>query len=271
MYTIMSSDRPISIMGQIYSSIKEAARDLNADPRALKIRLDSTAPEWEEWRYLNKSQEDFPKNHEIPCSYFITHLPSGAFYVGSSKDGFQRRNHHMWRLKNNINVCKKLQDLWNSDNDEVNWQWTFVLHRSRELATETEQDILTKNRGNPLLLNSVHDARSAISEVMQRDGFREMVRDKLKNLTPEQRIAWGERSRQSALKRWADPEKRNAFLGGNNPTAKSVCIDGVIYSSLKEAAHALNVGPKTIWNRLKKPDKYKNYTFDIPTTSTLSN
>ena len=267
----MSSDRPISIMGQIYSSVKEAARDLNADPRSLQVRLNSTAPEWEEWRYLHKSQEDFPKNYEIPCSYLITHLPSGSFYVGSSKDGFQRRNHHIWRLKNNINVCKKLQDLWNSDSEETNWQWTFVLHRSIELATDTEQDILTKNRGNPLLLNSVHDARSAISEVMQRDGFREMVRNKLKNLTPEQRKAWGERSRLSALKRWSDPDKRTAFLGGNNPTAKRVRIDGVVYESLKDASLALNVNPKTVWNRLKNPKKFPSYTFDILTTSVSSN
>jgi hypothetical protein len=49
-------------------------------------------------------------------------------------------------------------------------------------------------------------------------------------------------------------------LRKSSPTKKKICIDGVIYESIRQASLLLDIPHGTIWNRLKNGD-YDNYEY----------
>lgn len=91
-----------------------------------------------------------------------------------------------------------------------------------------------------------------------------------------------EKRKKSLEKKWSDPEQKTKWLeknifindnpskrpeirhkmsieriGENNPNAKSIEIDGVVYSTIIEASKKLGISRSTIQRKLKKNENYK--------------
>lgn len=258
----------VSILGKVYKSISEASRYTGISSKSIYSKLDSMDAKWADWHYVDDGRNVVkePKKYPFAVSYRFIHIPTGCFYVGSTKDLNGRKATHLWNLKSSKHRCKKLQELWNKDSNEKNWQWLAIIFDQRQEAYDHEQETLSEFNNNPLLLNSVTNARSPISDVMLREGFRERAiagkNRALNNMSEDQRRAYFNKILQGPKNRWSNPETRKAWKGAGNPFAKKVSVDGVVYGSVKEAMAALKIDEKTIRKRANHPD-YPNYTFDV--------
>lgn len=82
--------------------------------------------------------------------YVITDKRTGKFYVGSSQDLRKRIERHFNELKDNKHHNKTFQDLWNKGGDFFASELEL---NNREEAYELEQELITKNINNVLLIN----------------------------------------------------------------------------------------------------------------------
>jgi group I intron endonuclease len=98
----------------------------------------------------------------------------------------------------------------------------------------------------------------------------ESARKAVQNTTPEARQravtktklaiqSWSAERRQ-LFKEKASNAHKGQLVGGKNGRAKSVCADGTIYSTLKEAMAALNISEGTLHRRIKS-SKFPEYYF----------
>lgn len=260
----------ISIEGTVFPSIRKASLALGLSVDQIRVRLDSDRPEWSEWTYLCDPEVGVvkPEKYSMAFAYYLVHKPTGAFYVGSTWDMVNRRAGHLHELRKGKHYNKKLQDLWNEEKDESLWDWKQFVFNTREEAYAEEQRALTKYKDSHLLLNSVTNAKSPISSVMDREGFKEMRSlamsrsMSMENLTPEERGEFSKKMSQNAFDRWNKEGKREAWKGGGNPFAKKVMVDGMVYPSMKDAVTALGISEKTIRTRANS-DSFPNYTFDV--------
>lgn len=262
--------KSVIIHGKIYESVAEAGRCLEIAPITVLRRVESAEIEWVEWNYL-QSQEVPKKKQQVLCvCYRLTHLPSQKFYIGSTRHYPTRKASHLWMLRNNRHTCKKLQELWNQDNAETNWQWLAIIYNTREEAYAEEQKNLDEFTGSQSLLNSVIDAKSPIVEVMQRPGYKDGRARKIAeaySLKPEDwKKDFVENMSRRANKRWSVPGAKEKWKGGSNPFAKKVSVDGIIYGSVKEAQAILGINEKTIRKRANS-QYYPQYTFEMSVTS----
>ena len=264
----MSKIIPISILGHEYKSINDASQILNISVSKLRTRLDSDSQEWKDWKYLCdpavgkvsiKDGRDL-----IPVTYFIVHKPTGSFYVGSTENIINRKSGHLSLLRRGIHYNKKLQDLWTSSNDESLWEWTAVIFNTRQEAYDEEQKNLDKYRDSPLLLNIAKDSQSPVSSILEREELLRRSREgRIKafdNLSEEEKKEYLSKLRQGALNRWENAESREAWRGAGNPFSKKICVNGVVYGSMKEASAALGICDKTLRHLAKDP-RYPNYSF----------
>lgn len=182
-----------------------------------------------------------------PGTYILTHRPTGRFYIGSSTNLYSRINHHNYLFRYNKHFSQRLQDVCNSA-DEIDVE-VFPLI-TRDSAYDLEQELLDKNINNPLCCNVGSDARTIWkdgmpswrrkrhSEKMQGHGVPEHVR------LAVSRANAGKKLGPETLQRM-----RDAKLGKSNLRVK-VMIDGILYSTKKEAMDELRVCNVTLNNRL---------------------
>lgn len=123
-------------------------------------------------------------------AYILTHVKSGMFYVGSSKDVDKRVHLHWYLLKKGKHVSKVFQQLWdNSPKFDVR----TIRAENRDEAFAIEQAIIAENENNPLMINiglgvyggdnlTRHPERLKIVEKIA-DSWRAIIRD----MSPEER------------------------------------------------------------------------------------
>lgn len=129
--------------------------------------------------------------------YRITHVPSGKFYIGSSKHCERRFNEHRSNLNSKKHHCHALQNSWTKHGEE-----SFSFEISQEFpswddALEAEQELLNLYVGLRHVFNSSANARMPVldPDVMARARERS-------NSTPKSIAA----HRAVCLKRNADPD-----------------------------------------------------------------
>lgn len=265
----MSKFKEVSILGITYSTVTEAAKHIGLTVEKVYSRLNSKAPEWCDWFFIEEIVSDAKTRYKpvINCTYKLVHIPSGKFYVGSTKDPYGRKAAHLWRLRNNRHYCKKLQELWTVDNSESNWRWEHTLFNTRDEAYIHEQSILNENIHGEYILNTVFDAKSPMATLMYNPEYMAIVRqkkiDKYSSYSTEERKALSEKMSICILKRWNSGDRRQKWSGGGNPFAKKVMINGVVYESVKDAQRELCINEKTIRTRARS-NTHPNYTFDVP-------
>lgn len=260
----------ISILGQAYPTIKNAAQVTGIPIQRIRRRLESTDPEWSEWKYLCDPAVGTPPTvkpkHEFAVCYQITNKENGSFYVGSTWDVNNRMQAHLSVLRHNKHHSPKLQELWNRYPDEKYWDINIVIFKTKEEAIAQEQKILTEYNDSPLLLNAVYNARSPISGVLDREGALEEIKQKvfdtIRNRTPEEKERVRKAQSAAGKKAWAAEGRVEARMGAGNPFARKVMVDGVVYGSVRDAQAVLCISEKTIRKRANS-DAYPNYSFDV--------
>lgn len=196
---------------------------------------------------LKKSKEAKNKNGV----YVLTHVPTGNFYIGSSKDTHGRIATHKWALRNNQHKNSKLQALYSGD--ITDFQTEIVYTSSRETAYGMEQELITRHQGNPLCLNIADNAKSSISSTLQDLRIKELARERrVEALKRPETIA---KRNESLKKRWTDPALKATRQGGNNPFARKIILHGTEYGSINDAIRQSGYSRGYIEKVLRNPEE----------------
>lgn len=83
-------------------------------------------------------------------AYILTHVKSGMFYVGSSKDVEKRVKLHWYLLMKGKHISKLFQRLWDKS---PKFDVRSIRAENRDEAFAIEQAIITENENNPLMIN----------------------------------------------------------------------------------------------------------------------
>lgn len=144
-----------------------------------------------------------------PAVYVMTHVPTGHFYVGSSRSLGHRLNSHKSQLTKGIHSSHKLQEVFTTwDDIHVEFRETST----KEEALELEQNVLKLVTGIELCCN----AYTTVTD--SSPGFKK----KKKNY----------RNRNPIAMQYANRRKK-------------VMVDGIEYHSVKAAAEAHGIPPST--------------------------
>lgn len=160
-----------------------------------------------------------------PAVYVMRHLPSGVFYVGSTKNLNQRFRWHRYELKAGIHKAKLLQGVFTSW-DDVHVDFRYM--DDKETALDFEQSLLDLVYGLPGCANSSNCSRN--NHVVLH--------------TPEARS----KISLSLRGRVHTKEAISKQIAGRN---KRISIDGIEYPSVKAAAETLGVTSGAISQGLK--------------------
>lgn len=203
----------------------------------------------------------------MPAVYTITHLPTGHFYIGSSKNLYDRIRSHRWRLSRGVHGNKRLQAI------HTNWE-DYDLHftycSSAAVALVEEQRLLDIHYGTPLCCNL---SPSAKSNPMVNGGF-------VLSHTPEARLKMSLSSTGKVHTEETKKKIGNAHKGKTTPEAtkrlmslaalgkvkpnlyRPVEINGVSFESLKAAASELNMKPGDVRYRVASSlEKFSNWKY----------
>lgn len=204
------------------------------------------------------------KQKTIIACYIVTHLPSGKFYVGSTKDAIRRQQDHKARLKRGIHYNSDFQACYNDTPTFESFFWKFFIFDELLDARQCEQKLLDENVGNPLLLNHTSSVRSPISGLMNEEI---RARATAGSRTAVQSEEYRAKQSITMRKVWAVGDRRERRMGGGNPFAKPVWVDGIMYAAVNDAKRALGIDEKTIRNRARSVDpRWSNYSFTNPCT-----
>jgi predicted GIY-YIG superfamily endonuclease len=101
---------------------------------------------------------------KTPAAYTLTHIPTGKFYIGSSKDVHARISRHKYNLNQGIHVTSELQNTYTGwDDMEVAVFETNTV----EEALQMEQHGLDCHLGSSLCCNHYSEAENTRSENKQ--------------------------------------------------------------------------------------------------------
>lgn len=224
---------------------------------------------------LNSLVSFVRQEYANPGVYVIHHTQTGRFYVGSAGNVPERLSTHRNRLRSGTHENRHLQAAYN---DSADLTFTTMLTTSRETAFDREQATLDFFRGSPALFNiGVEDVRVPSKGVKRSDETREKIALSKTGLihTAEHRQnisqalkgvpkppGFSEHLREVNLNHPRRAEL-NANLSdtrwsGDNPHAKGVSINGVLYGSGSEAARALGLSRSVFSRRLDSPN-YPTY------------
>lgn len=95
----------------------------------------------------------------VSAIYVIEHLPTGFFYIGSSKNVARRRNDHLAMLRRGSHHNIRLQRIHKKYGTEMLRFEVLAFVEPGDLAA-VEQRLLDRLRAHPLCLNLAADARS---------------------------------------------------------------------------------------------------------------
>lgn len=184
---------------------------------------------------------------KVCAAYMMIHVHSGKIYVGSTKDIQQRKKDHEKFLALGTHENSNVQEAYNVD---PHFEYFTVLTHTREEAYTYEQQMLDDYKDTDLLLNKALDARDAFKHVKR--GIPPERLELFIRLTKERNAAKkGKPIPAETLERMRIAQLKNS---------KAVSINGVEYSSMKEASRKLNFSIGGINGRIKSTNPlYKEW------------
>lgn len=178
-------------------------------------------------------------------TYIITHVASGAFYIGCTSNYISRKGDHESQLRCNRHPCKRLQDAYNI-NPSVSF--TEYSHATIEDAYQHEFELMQSNNDNPLLLN-VFVVPNLGNKFPSEETRIKMSNAKLGTVASEET-----RNRMSET-RSGRPKTPEWFDKISEGKRLAVSVDGIKYRSIIEAANANNVSSQLAHYRFHSDGK----------------
>lgn len=184
--------------------------------------------------------------------YRIEHIPTGQFYIGSTGDNYRRIMRHKSCLKRGVHPNKRLQAVFTSWEDmEVTFTATGTLVEAREL----EGNELDIHVGSPLCCNAIKLTDSPFMGKVWRGGRTGGSGKPEYQHSTETK----EKIRQIRLGATMSEESKRKLSVSRST---SVSIEGVTYSSLKEAERILEIPYRTILYRVRsRTVSFKHWFF----------
>lgn len=178
--------------------------------------------------------------------YTIRHLTTGGFYIGSSENYPQRKQHHIYHLRTGIHGNKNLQELY-CRSPELAWEFTpCVTHAD---ALRLEEQLIRQNWGKPGLCNIAFGGSGWHAGTMPLD-----VRQKIAATKTGTRLS----DETKALMSSQRTGKKKSTEWSNKIAEASrlkIKVGDVIYSGCKAAAEAYGIHPNTVSERAKSDSK----------------
>ena len=177
--------------------------------------------------------------------YILTHRSSGHYYAGSSSNLHRRVGEHRRLIEKGVHPNQKVRRIFTCW-DDVNVK--IVDAQSIDEARRLEQVFLDEHHGKALCCNTGNSSTAAwvpgtapieALERARRVGLGNTGRNRSEET----------RARMSAAK-VDNPKAKAALDSANAATSKRVCINGVTYASVSEAALALSPNRRDIRKRL---------------------
>lgn len=183
----------------------------------------------------------------LPAVYMLTHVPSGVFYVGSTKGLSRRMKCHRRSLIDQRHHAKELQKCFTGWED-IQVDFTYV--ETLEVARSLEQGLLNLMFGRPGCSNK---SKSAYYNTVASEG--DYKRDVSGMHSPESRKKMGMTRRGRSI----PPETLRKQIEGRS---KRVSLDGIEYPSAKAAAEALGLSQSAItWGLKYGGKKHANWRY----------
>ena len=174
--------------------------------------------------------------------YVITNLVNGKRYVGITID-FERRWREHCAGKGSLLVHRAIKK-YGIDNIK----FEVVCKATEEYVKEMEVKFIRDlNTMQPNGYNFTRGGEGTVGREYS-DETRKRMRDNHRGFTGQQHSDVTKKKMSDAQSGTSKPH----YLGGKNPKAQPVSVDGVKYECLKEAAEALNVSYSTLWKAKQK-------------------
>ena len=257
--------RRVRINGVDYGSIALAAEALGMDRQQVSWRLNSLNRKWVDWIFTDNRGLAAPRPPkkrpaQLHVTYQLTHKPTGKFYVGHTGYWQGRKAHHFSSLSLGKHANVYMQQAWDAHPGKEHWDTHLWVWHTREESLDHEQKLIDQHTDDPLLMNRATNSRSPIAG-LRGDPNVKSLRPRPRKLKTvkelmEFRAAQGARMREY----WANPDNLAKRMGGGNPFAKKVIIDGVVYGSVNDAERAGVASIKTIRRRANS-ELWPNYSW----------
>jgi group I intron endonuclease len=228
--------------------------------------------------------------HQGSSQYTLTHIPSGRFYIGSTRNLHRRIVDHRYKLDSGTHYNSKLQRVY------TNWNDIEISHSYCETPDEAvskEQSMLDRYSEDPLCCN-IHfkaskgpeysaESRAKLSTIQTGRVISQETRDRqsvvrtgrtivyteegLKNLKQKlsNRVFSDEhKAKISAAKKGVpkSEEDRIRLRQMGQRTSRPVSINGVVYNSVLGASNEVKVDQATVRRRaLSTSEQYVNWFY----------
>lgn len=208
-----------------------------------------------------------------PGCYLIRHKVNGMFYVGSSNNLAARLVKNLSALRNNCHKNRNLQTIYNND---PHFEIVYKVTETVAEANKLEQAIVTSHKEDVLLLNiakenvlltrqgvCLSEAHKAILlESNKNRVVSDETRTKLRESHLGNKLTEEHKEKLSSIHkaRLSSEEGKRSHAAGIAKLKHAVYCDGILYSSMSEAARSLGVDITTILYRCKSsnyPTFYK--------------
>lgn len=170
----------------------------------------------------------------MPAVYTLTHRPTGKFYIGSTKNMYVRFMLHKSKLVNGNHENKNIRAIhtcW----EDYDIQFTYC--KTKLVAIEEEQRMLTLHNGNPLLCNVAKNATPSWLVNGAVKAASDFWKDETRSKEARKKIS------EALLGRKKPP----GFIGGNH---KPVETDGLQFKNAKHAAEHHGISYSAMRRRL---------------------
>lgn len=206
------------------------------------------------------------KDHAVPAAYVLSHPSTGKRYVGSTVNLYNRVCLHKSRLKAGTHDNRPLQEAYNNN---ARFDLSAILTDSKEKALDLEQQLLDEGHVCNDLFNIATDARRSMAGKTVSEEVRKVLLEqaKVKNVDPVFRARLSEKmkvvmndpdlkSAQAArAKKMMDDPAHKAKMAA--ALSRPVTIDGVHYSSIKEAAAQTGINYYTLVSRFRRQKNHE--------------
>jgi len=182
---------------------------------------------------LDNVTEDVCFGSKIPGVYVIYHPKTEQFYIGSTSNLYTRLITHRHALKRNKHQNYNLQTAYNED---PLIKASCFMVKNREHAYQIEQYLLEVNWETKQLFNSSPDARNSLALVSYKG------------------VVFSDTRRENMSK------ARKISNAGATP--RKVCINGVVYTSVRDAARSLGLNFSTVHRWINgNTEEYKDWFY----------
>src|ERR1035437_1723565 len=209
--------------------------------------------------------------------YLFTNVETLETYIGSTKNLQFRFKKHINSLEHNKHTNKKFQEAYNKN---PNFEYSEIRLDDRDIAFDVEQSLINEFIGNPLLLNMSFDVRNGgVLEHTQESKNKMGIKSKERWTDPifRDKVLQGHINRNKTLseetkdkislankgipksQEHADINRQN-LVKIHEEKQKPVSINGIIFTSKKDAFTNLGINHSTLNERIKSTkEKWNNW------------